>query len=294
MDLPETITIIGTGLLGTSLGLAIKRHGYRGRIIGIGHRLETAERARAMGAVDDATTDYAEAIPNSGLAIIAVPLGQFDGVFERIAGFDHDKLSITDVGSAKQLVQASAERWLANPRRFIGAHPMAGRELSGPEAAKADLFDGRVCIICRQPADADPDTMDDVETLFGTLCDVCIYMTPEEHDRNVAACSHLPHLVAALLVHATLGLTSDDPATASTGFRDATRLASSNPPMRLDIIRANRSAITEALSAYRDELDQLIERLDHGNDDALLTWLQGAKAWRDEWITKQFPPESGP
>ena len=126
MDNINQITIIGTGLIGASCGLGLRAAGYRGRIIGVGRRIETVERAQQMGCVDVATTDLGSAVPSSQLVIIATPLSTFKSLLGQLVEHSHEGLVITDVGSTKQQVGADARRLLPDPRRFVGAHPMAG------------------------------------------------------------------------------------------------------------------------------------------------------------------------
>lgn len=282
--MPDSLVIIGTGLLGASIGLGLKATGYEGRIIGIGRRRDTLEAARACSAIDDFTLDDYAPLRDADVAVVAVPLGAFDAVLRAMAEHDHAGLAITDVGSTKTDVMHAAATHLPDPRRFIGAHPMAGSEHSGPEAASADLLRGKPCILT-PPSDPDPDALAAVEALWHRLGMSLLRMTPIEHDRATASVSHLPHAAAVLLVHAAAGHGDDQAwAAASTGFRDTTRLASSNPPMRRDIMLANGDALIEALTTLRDGCDDLIARLDAGDADPLLTWLEAAKARRDAWL----------
>ncbi|MEE9211316.1 MAG: prephenate dehydrogenase [Phycisphaeraceae bacterium] len=275
------ITIVGTGLIGASAGLALKSAGFVGRIVGVGRRRQTVDRARERGCVDEASTDLAAAARDSQLLILAVPLGRFETVFQQLADCDHDGLILTDVGSTKQDVCALAHKHLPDPRRFIGSHPMAGSEHRGPDAARADLFNGKPCIIT--PDDrTDPAALRGVESLWTMLGMSLIRMSAQEHDRQTAVVSHLPHAVAVLLVQVTAELGGFD--LASTGFRDTTRLASSNPPMRADILMANRTQIRQALRALHKQADSLDQLLQHADYDTLLKWLTDAKKARDDWL----------
>lgn len=281
--LPDTerITIIGPGLLGASVGLGLKRAGYGGTIVGVARRRATLDEAVRRGAIDQATDDLAAAVAGSGLAIVAVPLGGFDAVFAALAEHDHDGLIITDVGSTKRSVQDAADRRLPDPTRFVAAHPMAGSEQTGPGAAKGDLFEGKPCILC--PADGcRPDAVATVEALWASLGMRLLRMSADEHDRAAAAASHLPHAAACTLVAVAEALGGWD--VASTGFRDTTRLASSNPPMRADIMRANRGPLVETIERCRDELATLAAMVQADDPDALVAWLEARKAARDLWL----------
>ena len=291
----KQVAIIGTGLLGTSIGLALKRAGYAGEIVGIGRRMATLEAAEARGAVDRVSTHYASGFGNEALVIIAVPLGGFEAVFDLIVESDRRDLVITDVGSTKSLAVNLAARKLRSWHQFVGSHPMAGSEQQGPEGARADLFDQRPCIVT--PTDASSaSAIATVESLWTTLGMSLLHMTAEEHDRQTAVISHVPHLASVLLVEVAAALGGWE--IASTGFRDTTRLASSNPPMRADIVTANRAQVVATLDTLRDRLDSLRETIVRDDRDALLERLERARQIRDQWAATQpstsSPPASNP
>ena len=282
----DQVTIIGTGLLGTSIGLALRAAGFAGRIVGVGRRQATVEKACALGGVDRASTDLAEVLPDSQLAIVCVPLGRFATLLEQIARHDHHGLIITDVGSAKGCVLDAAHRFLPFPERFVGSHPMAGSERQGPDAARADLFQAKPCIITPEPDTALP-ALRAIESLWSTLGMSVIRMSARQHDRKTAVISHLPHALAVLLVRVATERGGWE--IASTGFRDTTRLASSNPPMRVDIMVANRDEIIDAVDGLRDQLHSLRTTLADGDAEALRDLLHGAKSARDAWLAGQKP-----
>lgn len=286
LDAIDQLAVIGTGLLGTSVGLALKARGFAGRIVGVARRTETAEAARETGGIDATATDLEAAIRQSQLALLAVPLGAFDATLARLAPLAHDQLVLTDVGSTKASVLDAAARHLpdAARRRFVGAHPMAGSEQQGPAAACADLFDAKPCILTPE-TDTDPAALALVESLWTTIGMRLLRMTVAEHDRAVATVSHLPHAVAALLVQVAIQEGGWD--VASTGFRDTTRLASSNPPMRADILAANRGAVIEAIAAMRGQLDRFAELLHKGEDAAVLALLERSREARDQWLNER-------
>lgn len=280
----KQVAIIGTGLLGTSIGLALKRAGYAGEIVGVGRRTATLQAAEARGAVDRVSTHYASAMGDGALVIIAVPLGGFEEVFRRIVEADRRNLVITDVGSTKMMVVDAAARMLRSWHQFVGSHPMAGSEQQGPQGARADLFEGRPCIITPTDASA-PAAVAMVESLWTTLGMSLLHMTAHEHDRQTAVISHLPHLASVLLVEVAAAMGGWD--IASTGFRDTTRLASSNPPMRADIVAANQPQVLASLDALRAHLDTLRDTIARGDRDALLERLEIAKSARDQWAQNQ-------
>jgi len=275
------LTVVGTGLVGASVGLGLRAAGFLGHVIGVGRRDSTVRRALKLNCIDEATTDLAAAASRSRLLLLATPLSRFAQLFEQIGAHAGEDLVITDAGSTKQQVCADARRILDRPGRFVGAHPMAGSEQQGPEAARADLFRGGTCVVTPE-ADTDTQAIALVESLWRSLGMVLLRMTPQEHDRQTAVISHLPHVVAALLV----GVANEQGGwpIASTGFRDTTRLASSNPPMRADIMLANREALVEALDVFAAHLQRMKGRLADADGAALLDWLTELKKARDRWL----------
>ena len=285
----DRLVIIGPGMLGTSIALGLKQRGFTGQIIALGRRAATLEQAGKTRAYDVLTRDPAEALSDATLAVIAVPLSGFRAVFQQIAEHAPADLVITDAGSTKASVIADARASLSDLSRVIGAHPMAGSEQAGPLAAKPDLFVGKPCILTLTGND-NPDAIRQVTALWQTLGMSILTMSPEEHDEQVAVVSHLPHLAAVMLVRVAeqlggLGL-------ASTGYRDTTRLASSNPPMRSDILLANREAVRAALAALRQQADELDALLADGDREPILALLDRAARDRDRWIAERPAPDA--
>jgi len=280
----RTLTIVGTGLLGASLGLALRQAGYEGHRIGVGRRVRTVEQAADLGCIDEATTDLAEAAARSRLLVLATPVGRFSSLLEQLAAVRNENLIITDVGSTKVQVCESAKRLLEAPQRFVGAHPMAGSEQSGPDAARGDLFAGKPCVICAA-SDADSDAVELVEALWSVVGMQIVHLAAQQHDRAVAAISHLPHVLSATLVQSVELLGGWE--LASTGFRDATRLASSNPAMRADIMISNRQEILCALDNFSGQLVALRRILAVGNEADLVPFLEQQKRLRDRWLKQK-------
>jgi prephenate dehydrogenase len=277
------VTVIGTGLLGASLGLGLRAAGYRGRIVGVGRRLETVERARQRGGVDQAFSldELAQALPPDGLAILATPISAFAGLLENIARAAPPSLIVTDVGSTKQEVCALARRVLAGRARFVGSHPMAGSERHGPDHASADLFHQKPCIITAEP-DSDPGAVTAVESLWTTLGMKIIRLSPGEHDARAALVSHLPHALAAVLVqlasrHGGLDI-------ASTGFRSTTRVAGGDPAVWGDIFATNREAVAHAIELLIQDLSQFRATLLEDRDENILRLLEDSRATREKWL----------
>lgn len=286
----KQVTIIGTGLLGASLALALKSQGFAGRLVGVGRRESTLAQTRALGCFDGLTTVTGEALEQaqalkSGekhLAVLAAPLGHFREIFQRIIRYDDPGLVITDVGSAKTSVCRMANEILPEPARFVGSHPMAGSEQQGPTAADATLFQGKPCVLTPEHH-TDPDALEVVESLWKLLGMRTLLMTPMQHDRNVALVSHLPHAMAALLVKVAAADGGESLDIASTGFADTTRVASGDAGLWVDIFESNQTALVDTLDETLAELERFRKMVARGDSGALRRLLQGAKETRDAW-----------
>lgn len=276
----DHLVIIGSGMLGTSVAMGLKHRGFTGRVTALCRSAASAEKAMQAGAYDDATDDPAAALKGATLAVIAVPLSGFRSVFKQIAEHGASGLVVTDVGSTKASVIADAKACLTDLSRVIGAHPMAGSEKSGPLAGDADLFIGKPCILTLTESD-DPDAVTLVRSLWQTLGMLILTMSPTEHDEKAAVVSHLPHLAAVMLVQVAEQLGGLE--LASTGYRDTTRLASSNPPMRADILLANREAVGQALDALIRQSTEMKELLQQDDAAPILDVLEQACAARERW-----------
>lgn len=277
----DHLVIIGSGMLGTSIAMGLRNRGYTARISALCRSQESVRLAEQTGVYNHVLDSPAEALRDATLAIIAVPLSGFSSVFAQIAAHGQPNLVVTDVGSTKASVIADARRCMPDLSRVIGAHPMAGSERSGPQAGNPDLFVGKPCILTLSDSD-DPDAVDLVRRLWQTLGMTILEMSPEQHDEQVAVVSHLPHLAAVMLVQVAEQLGGLD--LASTGYRDTTRLASSNPPMRTDILMSNRQAVLQALDTYLDRIKDFREQLQAANKEQILEELTQACQARERWL----------
>lgn len=286
----KQVTVIGTGLLGASLALALRARGYAGRLVGVGRRVETLEQARGLGCFDALTVSTAEALSTAQalpgdqrhVAVLAAPLGHFKEIFEKIAPCDDARLVVTDVGSTKSAVCALADRLLPEPARFVGSHPMAGSEQQGPTAAYAELFEGKPCVLTPE-AKTDADAMELIEAMWKLIGMRIIVMDQQQHDRCVAEVSHLPHAVAALLVKLATVDGGAALSVASTGFADTTRIASGDPSVWVDIFDTNRNAVIESVKQLEEELERFRKAVARGDNGTLYRLLTGAKKARDNW-----------
>jgi prephenate dehydrogenase len=281
----NSITLVGTGLLGGSLGLALRKSGFTGPITGTGSRPASLQSALEKACITHIQTDLAQAVAGAGLIVLAGPINTFQSTFLTIAQAANPNTIITDVGSTKASVasQAAASLGPLAPR-FIGAHPMAGSEKKGPTHASPDLFTNRPCILT--PTDSSsPDALAAVKSLWSSVGMRLIQMSPQEHDRAVALVSHLPHAAASCLVNT--GLAHPECAKiASTGFRDTTRIGSGDPDLWREIFLANKDAVAQSLDQYIQALTQFKADLLASNAPAIHKTLADAKSTRDQWLTQ--------
>ncbi|MBF6056908.1 prephenate dehydrogenase [Thiomicrorhabdus heinhorstiae] len=282
----QQITVIGVGLIGGSFAKAVKEKKLAQKVIGFGHNPERIQKAVQLGVIDEGVCDLKAAVENSDLIMLAVPLGSFAQIFKDIKPYVRPDAIITDAGSAKlSVVNSIKDAFGEIPRRFVAGHPIAGKEQSGVEAADSDLFiDHRV--ILTPTEETDSDALECVETLWRKLGALVEKMSPQFHDEVFAATSHLPHLLAFALVemlneHPELGNVFKYTAG---GFRDFTRIASSDAVMWRDISVHNHTAIAKWLQEYRDYLDEMIKLIEKQDAAALHELFLAAKTARDTHI----------
>lgn len=273
----DTLAIVGVGLLGGSLGLAAKSRGLVRRVVGVGRDPARLELAQGLGAIDDHSADYADAIPAADLVVVCTPVDLIPKHVLELIAFAKPGCVVTDVGSTKgEIVNALANRI---PKRiaFVGCHPMAGSEKKGPAHAVADLFQNRTTILT-PTGESDPDVLARLKQFWeGVGCRV-VLMTPAEHDRAVAQISHLPHAVASALAGAI------DPANlgvSAGGFRDTTRIAAAAASIWEPIFRTNRAEVLAACDRFAGRFDEFRKLLAADDGPGLIHWLNEGKRVRD-------------
>jgi len=281
---PTRLSILGVGLLGGSIGLAVKAARIPCKVMGYGHRPETLRRALEVGAIDESASSSKEAVRDADLIILCTPVGLFEPLLAEIASELPDDAIVTDVGSTKRSVVASGEKLLAKSAHFIGSHPMAGSEKRGVEFARADLFQGARCIVT-PTAHSNPKATESVEQFWRTLGMSTTRMSPEEHDRLICDISHLPHAVAAALV-----AMQDDAALplAGKGFLDSTRIAGGDGALWRDIFQDNADNLATSVSHLRAKLDELLMLLDPAKRDDLAKWLDHSAARRAKLLAEKL------
>lgn len=285
----KKLCVIGTGLIGGSFCLAMKRGGLCQHIIGAGRSEQTLMSAKSLGIIDDYSLDISEAVESADLVFVSVPLGAMEAVFEQIeAGIQRSgntALVITDGGSSKAQVQALANRIFQHNENFVPGHPIAGTEKSGPSAAFAELYDDRR-VILTPDAGTSADALTLVTSLWQQIGAEVETMDAGHHDKVLAATSHLPHVLAYALVDCMQNMEDIEEIFqfAAGGFRDFSRIASSDPVMWRDICMNNSQQILEMMQRYRAELDLIYNALHEGDADKLLEIFRHAKQTRDNFI----------
>jgi len=275
----ETVCIVGLGLMGGSLALALKQANWARQIVGVSRSKATLAAARDGGAIDAATSDLAEGIAAADVVVLATPVRTILQLLPDVGRYAADGALIIDLGSSKsQICAALAE--LPPHLEPVGGHPMCGKEVAGFGAADASLFQRRPFVLCPLPRTG-PAALRLADSLARATGAHPVVLTPGEHDRAVAAISHLPYAVAVALVNA-VGVAGNPLAwsLASSGFRDTSRVAGSDVDMMLDTLLTNREAVLTWIEAFAAQLDELRNTLAAENEPALRAQLTAARARR--------------
>lgn len=275
--------VIGLGLIGGSLALAAKRAGWH--VSAYNRSPEVARRAAQQGRIDAQAEDIAALAGSCDIIFIAVPMGAYDAVLGQLAPALAPAAVVTDGGSTKQDTLAAVHRQLGEARRrFVPAHPIAGKEQSGWDAASAALFENHLTILC--PEQCDEDALAAVTRLWQQAGARTHCMSAAAHDAALASVSHLPHLLAYALVSAIdkHGDSAQLLQFAAGGFRDFTRIAGSHPDMWRDICLANSPRLLDAIDWYQRELAVFSDYIRRGDGEALQARFDAARALRREWL----------
>ncbi|WBL35764.1 prephenate dehydrogenase/arogenate dehydrogenase family protein [Tepidiforma flava] len=284
------IAIIGTGLIGTSIGLGLAARPNRNyELVGIDRDRAAARTAKKLGALDREVGSLEEAVERAGLVIIATPVMAARRILEDLGRFLMPGAVVTDVCSTKAEVMRWAAEYLPETAHFVGGHPMAGKEKSGPEAASASLFEGATWAVTPSPR-ADERAVQAVLGLVETLGAIPLYIDPAEHDQYAAAVSHVPLIASVALfrmVRDSQGW-EDAALLAGPGFRDMTRLASGDPTMARDIMLTNREAVLHWIGRLEAELRTIRTALESGAEP-VYDLFYSTQLDRDTFI--QNPPQ---
>jgi prephenate dehydrogenase len=272
------ISIIGLGLMGASLGLAVRKAIPGAQLIGFDVNPAQAAVALRSKCIERISPDLPSAVSDVELLILAVPPGAVAGILESAAAHLPPAALVTDLASTKRSVLAAARRLLGHGVAYVGSHPMVGSEASGPEHARADLFDNGLTLLIVEP-DTPPAAAVRLDKFWHQLGMRTTRLGAADHDRLVAAISHLPHALAAALIRI------QEPAAlqiAGRGFRDLTRIAAGSPALWRDILSDNAANLRAAITQLRGELDHLEKMLDPARAADLEAWLAAAASARRE------------
>ena len=282
----KKVTLAGVGLLGGSLGLALKQRKLADLVVGFVRREESIKECETHGAVDSATLDLHEAVSGAELVVLCTPIAKMQSLVRQMHPALAKGAIVTDVGSVKGSVVDDLEDLVAKQGgTFIGSHPMAGAERMGVAAARGDLFNNAVCILT-PTSKSSKTAVEKVEEIWRSVGARPLRMSPELHDELVSRSSHLPHVLAATLANAVLDpkQPKQQGALCANGFRDTTRIASGSPEMWRDIALANRENLVSALDSFVEELRDFRRLLKSKDEKAILKFFGTAKKRRDEWV----------
>ncbi len=278
------MTVVGVGLIGGSLGLAAKQAGAVGEVVGVGRQPASLAVALDRGLVDRVTCDLATGVQDAELVVLALPVAALVAALPEIAIHANPECVITDVGSVKEPILAAGDQAFPDGR-FVAGHPIAGKELSGPAAAHADLFRGANWILTPS-ARTQPQAQGRVARLCQAVGARVVPLEAGWHDEVFATVSHLPHLVAYALLNAVLATERGDERVrfSAGGLRDYTRVAGSDPVMWRDIFVMNRKPLLKVLATYQEQIAQLAAAIQAADGEAILARLRQARLAREELL----------
>lgn len=282
----DRLVVIGVGLIGGSVAAALRRAGKVRRVVGVGRGRANIERALELRVIDEASDDISAAVRGADIVLLAVPVQQNDRVLAKLAGTVAEETLVTDAGSTKMDYVAAVRRLLPlHLTKVIPAHPIAGAELTGVDAANPGLFVDRNVVLTPLP-ETHPRAADRIESMWKACGARVSRMSPQHHDQVFSAVSHLPHMLAYTLVHmiATRSGAQELFSFAAGGFRDFTRIASSSPEMWRDIAAANRDALLADISSYQQQLAHLADLIRDADTEQLGTIFETARNARNAWL----------
>ncbi|MRR05874.1 MAG: prephenate dehydrogenase/arogenate dehydrogenase family protein [Deltaproteobacteria bacterium] len=283
MSLSKRMAVIGVGLIGGSLARILRQRGEVREIVGIGRTEPNLRRAVELGVIDRYSQDPCQGVHGADLVFLATPVCSIASVLEKIAPFLAPGCVVTDGGSVKESVIAACEPLMPAGTCFVGGHPIAGTEKSGVDASFATLYQGKRCIVT-PTGNTDPTALRKVLRMWESAGAEVIQMDAHKHDRVVAAISHLPHMVAYSLVNAVDGYNRFEESIlkySAGGFRDFTRIASSDPAMWRDIALMNGPAIIEMMDFFSDYFAQLRTLVENVDGEGLQKFFAESKRSRD-------------
>jgi cyclohexadieny/prephenate dehydrogenase len=284
----EKLALIGIGLIGSSLARAVRARGLARTIAISTRKAATLEEARALGLGDSYSLDPAEAVQGADLVILCTPVGAYQQVMEAIRDSLEPGAILTDVGSVKRHVIRVVRPLVPAGVHFIGGHPLAGTEYSGPASGFPELFEGRWCVLTPESG-ADPVAVDRLVAFWQALGSKVELLDADHHDLVLAITSHVPHLIAYNIVGTVADLEADTQSEvikySASGFRDFTRIAASDPVMWRDVFLTNRDAVLEMLGRFLEDLSRLQRAVRVGDGPAMEELFTRTRAIRRSIIT---------
>lgn len=278
------ITIIGVGLIGGSLALALKERNLAKVVFGYGRDQSRLEEAQKSNVIDAFSTNIKEAIDEANIVVIATPVGTFKDILDQIEPLISSNVIITDVGSTKSdIVNIVNDVLKDNSSYFIPAHPIAGKERSGFEVSDSKLYDGKKVIITPQETNS-PESIDVIDQMWKNVGADVDFMSAESHDNLLGMTSHLPHMLAFSLVNYLVDQNPNASIYAGGGFKDFSRIASGDAIMWRDICLQNKNQIMSHLKGYQSTLDDLLEAINDEDSEKLGQLFTTAKKTRDSWL----------
>lgn len=279
------IAIAGVGMIGGSVGLALKKAGFKGKIIGFGRKWSSLKHAIDAKAVDSIEMDLSEVMKNADMLVIATPVDTIVELTRDAVKYAQKGCIITDVGSTKSKIVNEIEGFIPDDIYFIGAHPMAGSHKTGVDSANASLFEQNLCIITPTKS-TNPNAIQIVSDIWQSIGSTVKLMSPDEHDFLISAASHLPHIVAYALVQVAYNVENQHGHAidfASTGFADVTRIASGGPELWTGILLQNSEMIASMIDKMKSELTEFKAILETKDKSALMEKLKHIKQIRDSF-----------
>jgi prephenate dehydrogenase len=281
------VAIVGVGLIGGSIGLALRTRRIASEVIGIGRNPSTIHEAVRLGAIDRGTTELDAGVAGAQLVVVCTPVNRIADDVRRVSEIAPPHVVVTDAGSAKRQIVEAIERDPRSAAVFVGAHPLAGSEQRGVANARADLFDGRLCVLT-PTARTRLDRARRARSFWQALGCQILEMSPGEHDEVLAYTSHLPHALAAALASSVP--VEWQPISAG-AYRDGTRVAAADTALWTAIFRDNRGPLLKALGTLQERLDALKYALMTDDEDAIWRWWEHGKAHRDLLDTPPIPKD---
>jgi prephenate dehydrogenase len=284
------VAIVGVGLIGGSVGLALRSRGLASRVVGVGRDSRKLQQARQRGVIDEATLDLSEGVAKARIVVVCTPVSRIAQDVRRAAAAAPEGVLVTDAGSTKRQIVEQLEVDPAAVAAFVGAHPVAGSERSGWEHSRAGLFRDRVCVLTPTPR-TPPAQLARARDFWASLGCRIIEMNPSEHDEVLAYTSHLPHALAAALASSVPAAWL---ALAAGAYRDGTRVAASDPKLWTAIFRANRGPLLKAIGTLEERFAAFKYAMMTDDEDAIHRWWDEARHRRSLYEARQPAATSDP